>query len=73
MSLTGEMSVQELIDINGDLWCKVIELTGVLIDARTYIQNIYDNTDPCTCPAEGDCVCGQSQLLKIIKKIDEVI
>jgi hypothetical protein len=44
-----------------------------LTDARKYIQSLYDNTDHCTCPAEGDCVCGQPELLNIMKKIDEVI
>jgi hypothetical protein len=62
----------------GDLLGKVItnyvtELEQTLTDARQFIQNIYNNTDPCTCPAEGDCVCGQDGLLKIMKKIDEVI
>jgi hypothetical protein len=67
-------------------WCKsslpmrdkacvdyVIELEWTLLCARKYIQKIYDNSDPCTCPAEGDCVCGQPELLNIMKKIDEVI
>jgi len=49
------------------------KLFPVLTDARQVIQNIYNNTDFCTCPPEGDCVCGQDGLLKIMKKIDEVI
>lgn len=50
-----------------------VKLKKALIDARKYIQNIYNNTDPCTCPPEGDCVCGQPELIEIMKKIDEVI
>lgn len=49
------------------------ELEQTLADARKYIQNIFDNTDYCMCPAEGDCVCGQPELIEIMKKIDEVI
>lgn len=49
------------------------QLENTLTEARKYIQKIYDNSEDCTCPAEGDCVCGQPELLNIMKKIDEVI
>jgi len=51
----------------------VTGLEQTLTELRKFIQNIYNNTDPCTFPPEGDCVCGQDGLLKIMKKIDEVI
>lgn len=49
------------------------ELENTLADARNYIQNLWNTTDFCTCPKEGDCVCGQTEMINIMKKIDEVI
>jgi hypothetical protein len=50
-----------------------IKLKQTLTEARKVLKNIWDNTEFCTCPSEGDCVCGQTELLNIMKKIDEVI